>query len=500
MTNFQEISVAPPAWVLPSNVLTPERLDASYYEPRYLRAAAQLEALPCKIKDFRQICIKLNCGATPKLVKYGDGGVPLIRTSNVRPNLYDATDTLRVPGFSIQRESNVAILPEDVLYTMSGSVGYAAVYPENGEIASCSNTIARGRIEAVSDSDPYYVAAFLNSSIGKLQSDRLVSGGVLGHVMPNSVKRLRVALPSADVQRAIGNMLRKAERLKVIAETEMQTATTLLTDGLVLGQMRIPEGNFSWCAVGEFGPARLDASYYQPKYLSMVEHFALLRQKGVSSNLLSELLHDGAYGVLPPSDSYGTGDLPFVRAEALGRFTLDTADPIHVPREYANPKALGRRGELLIEVKGQIQGGALCPSEADGWLLNGSIYRMRLHSDIPAGYVLAVLLSPIGTLQKQRAAANSIISYLSLEFLEKLLIPRLRPEIEDRIDRAIRLYSETIAESKRLTQTAVAAVEALIHDRLDEALIAEGEAIAEWLKRNPSSYRERSSKSNAPYF
>ena len=168
--DVREISVAPSAWVLPSAVLTPERLDASYYEPKYLRAATKLDALVCKITDFRHICIKLNCGATPKLVAYGNTGIPLIRTSNVRPNLYDSTDTLRVPGLSIQKDSNVAIVPFDILYTMSGSVGYAAVYPEGVDIASCSNTIARGRLKNTSDNDPYYVAAFLNASLGKLSN------------------------------------------------------------------------------------------------------------------------------------------------------------------------------------------------------------------------------------------------------------------------------------------------------------------------------------------
>jgi hypothetical protein len=153
----------------------------------------------------------------------------------------------------------------------------------------------------------------------------------------------------------------------------------------------------------------------------------------VQVDALGDLIEDGAYGVLPPSEAYGTGDLPFLRAEALGNFVIDLDSPILVPREYRNPKAIASEGDLLLEVKGKIEGGAICAAELSGWLLNGSIYRLTLKSKAVAGYVIAVLLSEFGDLQKKRAAANSIISYLSLDFLNALVIPRASGKVEEEI-------------------------------------------------------------------
>ena len=158
MEQFKELLTKPEVWLLESQSLTPERLDSTYYSPRFLRDRNRLESQPFKVKEFREICSRLNCGATPKLVEYSASGLPLIRTSNVRPNAFDASDVRRVGGMKITRDSAVAILPGDILYTMSGTVGYAAVYPEDGELASCSNTIARGRIKDGNENDSDYVA------------------------------------------------------------------------------------------------------------------------------------------------------------------------------------------------------------------------------------------------------------------------------------------------------------------------------------------------------
>jgi type I restriction enzyme S subunit len=235
---YAKICDTPPAWSLGLKSLSVGRLDASYYEPRYLDSLNSLRSLPMEISDLRSLCSKLNCGSTPKQVSYGYAGVPLIRTGNVRPNHYDDRDVERVPGLSIRPESNVAILPGDVLYTMSGTIGHAAVFPAQGEIATCSNTIARARIADTSRVDPYYVALFLNCTMGRMQSLRFVSGGVLGHVMPTSVKKLLIALPNVDAQRELGGRLRTAERHRT-AEWRLVGDARADVEALISGTLQV---------------------------------------------------------------------------------------------------------------------------------------------------------------------------------------------------------------------------------------------------------------------
>jgi hypothetical protein len=57
-----------------------------------------------------------------------------------------------------------------------------------------------------------------------MQSLRLTSGGVLGHVMPNSVKRLLIALPGFEIQLELGERLRTVERHREIGRALIASA------------------------------------------------------------------------------------------------------------------------------------------------------------------------------------------------------------------------------------------------------------------------------------
>ncbi|MBK1643211.1 hypothetical protein CKO25_00780 [Thiocapsa imhoffii] len=136
-----------------------------------------------------------------------------------------------------------------------------------------------------------------------------------------------------------------------------------------------------------------------------------------------------------------------------------------------------------------IAGGAVCPEEADGYLVNGSVFRIRPKPEIDPHFLAAVLVGPIGAVQKKRAASNSVISYVSLDFVRALQIPRFGEETETGIGNDVRRFDANRRESRGLISAARAGVESLIDGTLDEpALLAEGEAIEQWLSENPSPH------------
>jgi hypothetical protein len=192
---------------------------------------------------------------------------------------------------------------------------------------------------------------------------------------------------------------------------------------------------------------------------------------------------------LPSSSDYGCGDLPFLRAKDVGRYVLECDQPVVVPRRYWNKKAVTKANDVLLEVKGEIRGGAVCPDKAAGCLVNGSIFRMALRDDVSPHYVTAVLLSELGLLQKRRAAANSVISYLSSDFLRALRIPRLPAVIEDRIGTGIADYMTSTEASEQEISRAKRDVEALIDGTLNEAeLLKDSDVIERWLAAHPSPF------------
>jgi type I restriction enzyme S subunit len=214
--------------------MTPERMDASYYGPRFLENAAFLSSCGTAMAPIESLADKCNCGSTPVDVEYDGRGVGLIRTTDVRPNAFLGNDVLRTSELKVALDSNVAAVSEDLVYTMSGTVGYAAVIPITDEVFGFSNTIVRARFSKRSGQDPWFTAVFFNSKYGYTQSLRLVSGGIQGHVMPNPFKKLLVPAPDSRAQRYVGDLLRLSESCASGARA-LVAASRLVVEMLVDG-------------------------------------------------------------------------------------------------------------------------------------------------------------------------------------------------------------------------------------------------------------------------
>jgi type I restriction enzyme S subunit len=151
---------------------------------------------------------------------------------------------------------------------MSGTIGYAATIPAGcKEVFSFSNTIARARIRKDKNSDSHYISAFFNSSFGYLQSRRLVSGGIQGHVMPNPFKKLLVITPHALAQKYIGDKVRQAERLSTFANSIAVHLIERFSLRDHIQAFRTSKNH--QCSTRNLASERLDAPFYLPEHIEL---------------------------------------------------------------------------------------------------------------------------------------------------------------------------------------------------------------------------------------
>lgn len=263
-----------------------ERLDAGFYRPDFLRNAKELASCGLRLQQIDALCEKCNCGATPVDVEYEQDGQGLIRTSDVRPNRFNDKTVMRTRRLNVDCDSPLAALAGDFLYTMSGTIGYAAVIPETTEIFSFSNTIARARIAP--PNNPWFVAAFFNSSMGYKQSLRLTSGGIQGHVMPNPFKRLWVPLPDPRIQDFIGGKLQVADTVSRLSKRLVASAKLLVEaliernvteNELIHAQMRLEQGDESAdrAILSRLFEGGLDATETRPLFPDLDAYYQTLQ-------------------------------------------------------------------------------------------------------------------------------------------------------------------------------------------------------------------------------
>ena len=165
-------------------------------------------------------------------------GIKFFRILNVKANEFDLSDLNYIKEQVHQGELKRSQLQKnDVLMTITGRVGNAAVVTDDLLPANINQHIVRLRIEAT-DVRPQYLAIYLNSSVGLTLSNRGVTGGTRVALDYSSIRAIPIPVPPPSVQDTIvaeANRRRgEALRLRSEAETEWRAAKQWFEEQLLV--------------------------------------------------------------------------------------------------------------------------------------------------------------------------------------------------------------------------------------------------------------------------
>jgi type I restriction enzyme M protein len=211
-----------------------DRLDVMFYRPKYLEVTEKLERGLYPLLTIGDISEVIVSGATP-LAKSDayvskDEGVPFIRIVDIKNSEIDFTNVLH-----IKREIHEGMLrrsrlnPNNVLLSIAGTIGVATVVSDNIGEANINQALAR---IALKDEirinkkqvklNPYYIAAFLNSDIGQIQTERFSRPIVQANINLQEVSAIKIPLPPSKIQDKIAYIVKRgreeAKKLKKEAE------------------------------------------------------------------------------------------------------------------------------------------------------------------------------------------------------------------------------------------------------------------------------------------
>jgi type I restriction enzyme S subunit len=429
-------------------VLTEDRLDASYYGTKYLKNETFLKKSGLPLAPIGTLTDKCNCGATPKEVVYDGKGTGLVRTTDVRPNVFLAEGVLRTSELRVSADANVAAVPGDLLYTMSGTIGYAAVVHDGVDVVSFSNTIARARFSPRSGQDSRFTAAFFNCKYGYMQSLRLVSGGIQGHVMPNPFKRLPVPTPHVDAQRYIGDKVRQAERLRERARRLEAHAHSALAEW---SRSVVP-------LTFREAPRRIRAATASPHSLGPSFAWAMQGHTGVpGAKPLSNFVESCACGEPIRADQRTPGPYQYYGASG----PIDTHNEYNFDGEY-----------LVVAQDGTI--GRACVARGRFWA-NNHVWVLKVRETVDPDAVAAYLDKHY--VFWPGLTTGSVVPKVTSENLMLAAIPGAVASASD-AGAQLRRANESRSSAASLAETAKALVEQLTDGRITEAeLVAAQKAL-----------------------
>ncbi|RCJ40429.1 hypothetical protein A6769_03460 [Nostoc punctiforme NIES-2108] len=206
-----------------SETVESNRLDAEYYNPKYTVLINYLHNIPHSKLGY---LASFSNGATPSGAKYLDKGkgIPFIRIQNVTKNRLDLDDVVyidkKIHNGILKRSQ---LQPGDVLITITGRIGTAAVIPDSLLFANMNQHSVRLRIHNA-QINPYYLSVFLNSKAGLLQTDREAYGATRDALPYYCLEKIIIPIASLDLQKQVEVKVREAEKTLQEAKTLLERA------------------------------------------------------------------------------------------------------------------------------------------------------------------------------------------------------------------------------------------------------------------------------------
>ena len=197
-----------------SNVIATIRLDSSHFQPQFEQLLSHLK---CNF-DCKKIAYLVSYnrrGLQPKYVV--DGEISVVNSKHITNThlKYDKFEKTSLSNYESSIPAQIQI--NDILvYTTGAYVGLTNVYLSN-EIALASNHVNILRLKD-SQIDSAYIALVLNTTIGKMQTDKHIRGSAQAELYPTDLGKFVVPILKFDKMKAIGDLMRSS--LKSVQESD----------------------------------------------------------------------------------------------------------------------------------------------------------------------------------------------------------------------------------------------------------------------------------------
>lgn len=211
-----------------------DRFDAEYFQPQYKRLQHHLRQGGAKM--LSEIYPFISRGVQPEYDENGD--ILLINSQHLSAQFIDISSVERTTQsfYELPSTARARLNKYDVLVYATGAyVGRSNVY------LNASNAVAGIDILIVRPNkafcDPVYLALFLNSIPGVLQSEQIASGSAQRHVYPKDLKQFIIYLPldkkgAIDLvwQKKLADKIIRANEAKVEAQAMLEKAKKIVED------------------------------------------------------------------------------------------------------------------------------------------------------------------------------------------------------------------------------------------------------------------------------
>lgn len=411
------------------------RIDPQYFAKEALKAEAQIKRLDwSELHSISTSVESFGAYDLTNLYEYTEEGIPFLRCVNIKDGYADFTDVLYISPEAHKLLWKSEVKPGMVLLTMSGSVGNAAValsswaYPLNS-----NQDIAK--ITPDSDTNPFYLAAFLNSHYGQIQIQRMPVGSVQQHIFLWMIEKLVVPRFSKPLESSIAKAAKSSCKYQAEAKEILQDAGHLLNTSLGLSNWKDPELlTYSRQASEVVRAGRWDAEFFHPKFEALL---SAVRRSNSEVRELGDIITGLVNGV--DARAFVEDGVPYIRVGdvKLGRLDIDGAKRVSLPMGGFGKDVLLREGDIVFTRKGSFGKAALVRPGQEHCIISSEIMRMRRKVEwedrILPEYLTLLFNSILGRYQAEQYAHGVAFYSVAQEDVVHFQIPILPMAVQEKL-------------------------------------------------------------------
>lgn len=462
------------ALVTHKKVFQSKRWDFDFYDPEYNEVLAQINSRGWPVKRLAEIVTNLTDGQHGYLTHL-PSGIPLLRTSNVFENEINLEDVRFISLEAHESIKRSQLKPGDVLLTTVGSIGLAAVVNDSIGEANINQNLVK--MTPIAEVNPYYLAIFLNSRVGRVQIERTASKSVVPIINYIRLKDIIVPLPPRHLQDRIAKLMQQAYEARNKARVNTQRLLNEI-DHIVTERLGINLNNLS-------------------KEQIFLRTISQLKRWDVVYSL--PYFHDLESAVL-------NSRFPVKSFDSIVSFSRDTVDPSRTPDEQityieigdvdstiwevsshnqilgkdapSRARRLVKSGDIITGVSGVLTGTKgqstfILPQHLDGAVVSTGFAVLRPKKGVLSGYIFALLVSNFFLEMIWRRKTGAAIPAISETDFKTLPTPLPSVEVQEEISTAVFESKEQAKRHRDKAEEAITKVKA----KIDKVILGEEEIV-----------------------
>jgi type I restriction enzyme M protein len=211
-------------------------LESSFVAKRYLKKyidnLEKIEKANHQIVDFGDIINTVHNGANiedSSIYVEKKLGIPYILVKSITKEGINFENLKHIKKSLLTNRDVIknTVYENSIVMTRAGNAGIAANIPPDLVGGVASGFLIN--IKLKEGIDPYYIVSFLNSEYGQMQLERISSGSILQSIRSSDLKKIKILLPSIEIQKEIGSKLKEGVYAAASARKKIEEANDAVT-------------------------------------------------------------------------------------------------------------------------------------------------------------------------------------------------------------------------------------------------------------------------------